>query len=628
MAIDPAAPASERTFPDPYSIETPAGAEGWEEMYSYHNLFLEARREEDSQKTWFRNSLHFPEVSYPFDHAVIDGSFTGTGVTNTRVFALPPALGLDVRVINGYTYMSALPAPDEETQARRAEEFARRAGHYFQNWDSLYAEWETRVTDAIKSVYEIEVPELSEFEPVERVLEDRCPTQGNRLLSGYHRLLEAGDQIWTLHSEFLNLGYAAYLQFLTLCKEHFPEIGDQTVSRMVSGIDVLLFRPDDELRALARRAEELGVSEAVMASSSEEQLRSNLVDEAGRTWLAALDQAKDPWFNFSYGSGMYHSHRSWVDDLSMPLQAIGDYIGQLRAGQDLTRPLNRLQAERDQITENYRDLLDEEDLPGFDEALGLARTVFPYVENHNFYVEHWFLTGFWNKVREFSAKFVEWGFWDDVEDIFFLRRAEVEEAVYDLQMAWGAGGRPQGGFHWPAIIARRRDIYRALDAWSPPPALGPVPGEVNEPLTIMLWGITPETVDRWLDAQSGGSGSNVLTGFAGSPGVAEGRARVVMRPDELDTVLDGEILVAPVTSPSWTTVFGRIRGAVSDIGGIMCHAAIVSREYELPAVVGVGFGTSNITTGQLIRVDGNAGTVTILDDPSAPEDQEVVEAAR
>ncbi|WP_298044910.1 PEP-utilizing enzyme [uncultured Citricoccus sp.] len=606
---------SEKSFPDPYEIETPSGAEGWEEMYSYHNRFLETRRAEDSQKTWFRNSLHFPEVSYPFDHAVIDGSFTGTGVTNARVFALPPALGLDVRVINGYTYMSTLPAPDEQTQARRAEEFAQRAGYYFQNWDTLYKEWETRVTEAIRSVGEIEVPELSEFEPIEKVLEDRGPTQGNLLLASYHRLLEAGDQIWTLHSEFLNLGYAAYLQFLTLCKEHFPEIDDQTISRMVSGIDVLLFRPDDELRNLARLAENLEVSDTVRAATSEAELRAALgQQEAGRQWLAALDEAKDPWFHFSYGSGMYHSHRSWIDDMSLPIQAIGDYIDQLRNGADLSRPLDRLQAERDEIVERYRDLLEEQDRPAFDDALGLARTVFPYVENHNFYVEHWFMTGFWNKVREFSAKFVEWGFWADVEDIFFLRRAEVEEALFDLQMAWGAGGVPQGGYHWPAIIQRRREIYKVLDAWNPPPALGPVPGEVNEPLTIMLWGITPETVDRWLRAQEGGSTSAVLEGFAGSPGVAEGRARVVHRPDELDTVQDGEILVAPVTSPSWTPVFGRIRGAVSDIGGIMCHAAIVSREYELPAVVGVGFGTSNIKTGQLIRVDGDAGTVTILEE--------------
>ncbi|MGJ9404535.1 PEP-utilizing enzyme [Arthrobacter sp. KK5.5] len=605
----------ERSFPDPYEIETPEGADGWEEMYAYHNRFLPTRGAEDSSKTWFRNSLHYPEVSYPFDQVTIDGAFTGTGVTNTRVFALPPAKGLDVRVINGYTYMSTIPSPDDEEQARRAEEFGKRAGYYFENWDTLYAEWEGRVTGAIRSVHELEVPPLSEFEAIERVTADRGPTQGNLLLTAYHRLLEHGDQIWTLHSEFLNLGYAAYLQFLTLCKEHFPEIDDQTISRMVSGVDVLLFRPDDELRALARKAEDLSVGDLVHAANTEEDLLASLGgSEAGKAWLAALDESKDPWFYFSYGSGMYHSHRSWIDDLRLPIQAIGDYIVRLRGGDDLRRPLDKLQTERDELVVHYRSLLDEEDLPAFDAALGLSRTVFPYVENHNFYVEHWFLTNFWNKAREFSRLLQTWGFWDDVEDIFFLRRAEVEEAIVDLQMAWAAGGKPQGGYHWPEIIERRKEIYTALSNWNPPPALGPVPGEVNEPLTIMLWGITPETVERWLTAQEGGSSRTHLTGFAGSSGIAEGRARVVLRPDQLDTVQEGEILVSPVTSPSWTPVFGRIRGAVSDIGGIMCHAAIVSREYGLPAVVGTGFGTSTIKTGQLIRVDGDAGTVTILDE--------------
>jgi phosphohistidine swiveling domain-containing protein len=96
--------------------------------------------------------------------------------------------------------------------------------------------------------------------------------------------------------------------------------------------------------------------------------------------------------------------------------------------------------------------------------------------------------------------------------------------------------------------------------------------------------------------------------------IAEGRARIVLTPDELDQVQDGEILVAPVTNTSWTPVFSRIKAAVSDIGGIMCHAAIVSREYGLPAVVGTGFGTTTIKTGMLIRVDGDTGKVTILED--------------
>jgi pyruvate,water dikinase len=603
-----------RSFPDPYEVETPPGAEGWEDLYAYHNLFLDGRREEDGKKTWFRNSLHFPEVSYPFDQITIDCAFTGTGVTNTRVFALPPAKGLDVRVVNGYTYMSALPAPTGEELARRAAEFGPRAGHYFANWNDLYADWEVRVTQRIADVRAIEVPALTEFEPIEYVLNDHGDTQGNRLLSAYNSLIEAGDSIWTLHSEFLNLGYAAYLQFMLLCRSHFPEIQDQTISRMVSGVDVLLFRPDDELRELARKSEKLGVSDVVLAARSEADLIAGLSgSDAGREWLAALDVAKDPWFNFSNGSGMYHSHGSWIDDMSMPIQGIGDYIGRLREGDDLVRDIASVQADRDRTTAHYRELLDDEDREAFDDGLGLARTVFPYVENHNFYIEHWFLTAFWNKVREFGKRFAEWGFWEDENDIFFLRRAEVVEAVIDLQMAWGAGGKPQGPYHWPKIVEHRKKIYDALSEWSPPPALGPVPEDVSEPLTIMLWGITPETVDRWLAFQSGESDKLSLEGFAASPGVVEGLARVVRRPDELDTVLDGEILVAPVTSPSWTPVFGRIRGAVSDIGGIMCHAAIVSREYGLPAVVGTGFGTTTIKTGMRIRVDGDAGIVTILD---------------
>ena len=88
---------------------------------------------------------------------------------------------------------------------------------------------------------------------------------------------------------------------------------------------------------------------------------------------------------------------------------------------------------------------------------------------------------------------------------------------------------------------------------------------------------------------------------------------MILRPEDLNTLQDGEILVATITSPSWTPVFARISGAVSDIGGIMCHAAIVAREYGLPAVVGTGTGTATIRTGQRIRVDGNTGTVTVLD---------------
>jgi pyruvate, water dikinase len=68
-----------------------------------------------------------------------------------------------------------------------------------------------------------------------------------------------------------------------------------------------------------------------------------------------------------------------------------------------------------------------------------------------------------------------------------------------------------------------------------------------------------------------------------------------------------------VTAPSWGPVFPKIAAAVSDIGGMMSHAAIVAREYGLPAVVGTGNATSQIKTGDRVRVDGNTGSVSILD---------------
>ena len=127
----------------------------------------------------------------------------------------------------------------------------------------------------------------------------------------------------------------------------------------------------------------------------------------------------------------------------------------------------------------------------------------------------------------------------------------------------------------------------------------------------MLWGVTTERVREWARSQEGGG--DELSGTAASPGVAEGVARVVKTVREISDIRDGEILVCTITSPAWAPIFSKIEAAVTDIGGVMSHAAIVCREYGLPAVVGTGRATSTIRTGQRVRVDGSAGTVTILD---------------
>ena len=599
-------------FPSPYSIETPPGCEGWEEMYPYHAFFAPARREKDENRFWFWNSMHFPLPMSAFDVACIDSPYQAVGAWQNRVFAVPPAMGIDYRVVNGYIYISANPVTDPAKVAERAEFFQRRAGYYYANWDELYARWREKVQGLIEEVTTLRVPDLPEYESDEVMFDDSRNSAFIDLLDAFQRTLRLGELMWQQHFEFLLLGYGAYATFADLCKSNLPDIPDQHIAQMVAGIDVILFRPDAELRRLARLAIETGVDAAFAEGRGPAEIEAELAgSEAGQAWLAELEKIKDPWFNMATGDGLSHDYVSWLDDPAIPYASLIGHIAALRAGQEIERPTEEIQRERDRLAQEYRSLLPEAAQGAFDELLKLSRTVFPYVEEHKFYCDYWFLTRWWNKLREFGALLAENGYLEDAEDIFQLGRHEVAAALDELVLMWATGGEPLGPHHWPPIVARRKELLARLAEWTPPPALGVTPESIQDPMTIMLWGITTQRVQEW--ARSAAGSGNELIGAAASPGTVEGVARVVKTHGELADLREGEILVCTITSPAWAPIFSKIRAAVTDIGGVMSHAAIVCREYGMPAVVGTGRATSQIRTGQLIRVDGTNGVVTILD---------------
>jgi pyruvate,water dikinase len=610
--------ATRERFPSPFEVQTPPGAEGWEAMYDWYHLFGEDRREQDEQRFWFQDRLHHPEVMHPYDEIQSECWWQALGAFNTRIFAMPPAFGVDQRVLNGYLYVTPVPAPPEELEAR-AQEFGRRAGYYYENWDRLYEEWKVKVVACLERIKAIEFAPLPALEPDATVFEHVGHSVGYRMIRDFHELVLTMYETYQYHFELLNLGYAAYLTFFNFVKQAFPDIPDQSISRMVAGLSVDLYRPDDELKRLAKEAERLQLGDAILQSTDPEALFRALADggSAGREWIEDWNATSDPWFLISTDPGHpggSHKYPTWRDAPSIPLATIKEYVKRLRAGEDIDRPTERVLAERERITGEYRALLDEEQRATFDELVALARTVFVYIEEHVIYIEHWMWATFWAKSRELGRALAEMGYFEDPEDMFFLRRTEVAEALYDAVAAWSVGAQWRGSGYWAPIIARRREIHAALSAEPSLPALGPPPQEVNEPLTIMLWGITTEIVAGWLDQGGDGDGaSGVLRGFAASPGVVEGPARVVRHVGELDNVLDGEILVCPATSPAWATVFGRIAATVSDVGGIMSHTAIVCREYGLPAVVGTGVAVATIRNGQRIRVDGDSGLVSVLE---------------
>src|SRR5215471_10299897 len=598
-----------KSFPIPSSLKVVEGTERAQAAYPYYMQFTK----EDDERFWFYNSMHFPEPMSAFDVTTAEAAYCALGANNTRVHSLPTTLGIDYRIINGRIYIGGNAVTDSDEIARRTEQFQQRAFYYYENWERLYAQWKDKMMGLIRESEKLPKLEVPEFEPLEHVLAGRGIASNHYLLDTYQKTLEGYYRMWQHHFEFLLLGYGAYMTFFDFCKKAFPEISDQTVARMVAGMQAEIFRPDDELRRLAKRAIELGIDNKIRDGLSPDAILKSLEQsEPGKKWIEEFTAARDPWFNINVGDGFYHYHRSWNDDLSLPFAALPGYIANLKQGHNIERPIEKLMAERKELIREYRELLNtDEDRVAYDQMIGLAHRVFPYVEGHKFYCEHWYTNLFFNKIREFGGLLAKHGFFSDTEDIFHLTHFEVEEAIVDLMISWSNGSAARGPSRWPALLNERKAAIAEWAKHDTAPALGPVPEVIDDPAIVMLWGITRENLDAWLTAGEQPD-SNEIKGVAASAGVAEGVARVVKSVEEIGRLRQGDILVCQVTNPTWAPIFQKIAGAVSDIGGSMSHAAIVAREFGLPAVVGTGTATSRIKDGQRIRVDGGRGVVTLL----------------
>jgi pyruvate,water dikinase len=151
-----------------------------------------------------------------------------------------------------------------------------------------------------------------------------------------------------------------------------------------------------------------------------------------------------------------------------------------------------------------------------------------------------------------------------------------------------------------ARLATRESDYVALFELEPPFIIN------GAPLPLSQW---PRRGENAVAAAVTG---DVLRGVPGCPGTATGRARVVLSPADPLVLEPGDVLIAPITDPAWTPLFVPAAAVVVDVGAMVSHAIIVSRELGIPCVVSVKDATKRIPDGALVRVDGNAGTVTVL----------------
>lgn len=202
-------------------------------------------------------------------------------------------------------------------------------------------------------------------------------------------------------------------------------------------------------------------------------------------------------------------------------------------------------------------------------------------------------------LRELGRRLVDVGSLDQGDDVYWCRRAEIEATLDE---------RTQRPIDLRSTVAQRRTTWRGQRRAIPPQLL-PV-GTVMDRLGVLMPATTAD--------QTG----DVLTGIGASAGRVTGPARVLDDPTDFARLRPGDILVASITTPAWTSLFVRAGAVVTDIGGPLSHSSIVAREYGIPAVLGTGVATRRIVSGQQITVDGDAGKVYLTDPGSAVQTTE------
>ncbi len=259
-------------------------------------------------------------------------------------------------------------------------------------------------------------------------------------------------------------------------------------------------------------------------------------------------------------------------------------------------PLTRqaeMARERERLVERTARSLDPLRRRLFLKILRWAQGLAPQREDALFYIG-----SAWPALRrlalELGRRLVDAGSLVVPYDVFYLETGE-------LRAAGEARAAGQARQDLALLAQERRELREARKRLHPPAAVPPAARWKFGPFDLSGFETQKRNVDQ----------GPTLRGFSVSPGRVTAPASVILSPADFDRMVPDTILVCPTTNPAWTPLFAQASGLVTDIGGVAAHGSIVAREYGIPAVMGTGNGTQRIAHGQVVTVDGDAGTVTL-----------------
>lgn len=550
-------------------------------------LEFDPERDLEQSPAWFLDATHsVPPWTPMFGWFWIN--FCRHGMQwGAEKLSLPTVKGWDWRFLNGGGYLTLLLVKSEEEKQRREVEFKKAILPFIQDYDGLWNGFVKEILGRYENLKKLETDKATNIE----------------LLDNFEETIDTCRRMWEIHMYMMYGTYTAYSLFENMCRS-LVGIDDTSpvFHHVVSGFDNKVFQVDKRLWQFGQRAIQEGLDDVFKQKEAPDIREALLETPKGQAFM------KD-FTDFLHEDGWRMQRMSeinlptWVEDPTPALGMVKQFI--LKGGSfNLDDERAKLVTKREEAEKEILSKIPAEQRGWFEQLMRLAQKSGIFSEEHDHYLDLYTHAMMRRSALGLGKRFKRLGALDHEEDIFFLIPDEVRRA-----------GINPDQFNMRYIIDRRKEAWHEWMKKPNPPAILKDGFDMDQAMGVLIQSNDPIALKVVV-----GSMPQVrpelkadLYGTCGSPGVAEGIARVIMTEDELHLVQEGDILVAVSTSPSWTPVFSLIKGVVVDRGASLSHAAIVGREYGIPVVMNVFEGTAKIKSGQRIKVDANLGTVYILD---------------
>jgi rifampicin phosphotransferase len=539
---------------------------------------IELRFEPPGPGSWAQDPVHFPRPLTRYFQETHPPAFKRGTNDFARFYGLLMD-GLQMGYVNGFGYRQVLPAPDAEIPERfqRAEQvFAQK------RWREQLRDWdENRKPSSIATHRELQGVDPGALSDAELAAYlTRCRDHHSAMIA-QHMRFTAGAVLPT--GDFL------------------AHVGDWTglpaseLLGLMRGSAEVSAGGSDEMGRLKRAfAQDAGAREVLASDGDPAQVLASLRSlrgEAGAALSGYLDLVGNRLID-----GFDIAEPTALEMPDALLRAIRIAVsGEAQAASDVDARIAEVRA---QVPAAHQ--------AEFDELLGEARLTYRLRDERGVYSDIW-ASGLMRRAALAAGRRV-------ASRGRIATAQQMLDASLDEMCALVAGtdGPPADEL---ARRARYRATYTAKDV---PPLLGPPAPPPPDPAGL------PPSVARLMRAIGIALGhlfgssqaqheEKVLYGLAASKGVYEGPARRVSGPSEFGRIAKGDVLVTASTTEAFNILLPLLGGIVTDNGGLLSHAAIVSREYGIPGVVGTREATERIADGLLVRVDGDAGEVTVLE---------------